>query len=172
MTPWTAARQVPLSLTVSWSLLKLTSTESVMLSDNLILYCPVLFLPSSLLKPIWMGFCYFHQNNLTKMRHFELHFPFTAGVFRKETTDYEVCQRHVIKSLYWQEKFFTCPVLRTRQHFSSWYSFPSIILWRNVILWLFLFSKLKMATEKENCPKQDLVHTIFFANNLELQRDN
>ena len=154
------------------------SIESVMLSDNLILYCPLLLLPSSsLLKPIWMGLCYFHQNNLTKMRHFELHFPFLAGVFRKEDTDYEVYQRHMIKSpLYWQEKFFRCPVLRTRQHFSSWYSSPSIILRRNVILWLFLFSKLKMATEKENCPKQDLVHTIFFffffANNLELLGDN
>ena len=73
-----------------------------------------------------------------------------------------------------RSNFFRCPLLRTRQHFSSWYSSPSIILWRNVILWLFLFSKLKMATEKENCPKQDLVHTIFFffANNLELLGDN
>ena len=43
-TPWTAARQAPLS-TVSWSLLKCMSIESVMLSNCLILYCPLL-LPS------------------------------------------------------------------------------------------------------------------------------
>ena len=36
MTPWTAARQFPLSFTISHSLLKLTSIESVMASNNLL----------------------------------------------------------------------------------------------------------------------------------------
>ena len=45
-TPWTAARQPSLSITNSWSLLKLMSTESVMLSNHLILCCPLLLLPS------------------------------------------------------------------------------------------------------------------------------
>ena len=45
-TPWTAARQAPLSSTTSWSLLKLMSVEAVMLSNHLILCCPLLFLPS------------------------------------------------------------------------------------------------------------------------------
>ena len=40
--PWTAARQAFLSFTNSWSLLKLTSIESVMLSNHLIL-CHSLF---------------------------------------------------------------------------------------------------------------------------------
>ena len=44
-TPWTAARQAPLSSTTSQSLLKFTSTESVMLSNCLILCYPLLFLP-------------------------------------------------------------------------------------------------------------------------------
>ena len=44
-TPWTAARQASLSITISQSLLKLMSTESWMLSNHLILYCPLL-LPS------------------------------------------------------------------------------------------------------------------------------
>ena len=44
-TPWTAARQASLSLTNSWSLLKLMSIESVMLSIHLIL-CHPLLLPS------------------------------------------------------------------------------------------------------------------------------
>ena len=39
-TPWTAARQASLSLTISWSLLKLTSTESVIPSNHLTLCFP------------------------------------------------------------------------------------------------------------------------------------
>ena len=45
-TPWTAARQVSLSITNSQSLLKLMSVESVMPSSHLILYHLVLLLPS------------------------------------------------------------------------------------------------------------------------------
>ena len=45
-TPWTAARQASLSITNSWSLLKLKSIELVMPANHLILYRPVLLLPS------------------------------------------------------------------------------------------------------------------------------
>ena len=45
-TPWTAARQASLSITNSWSLLKLMSIESVMASNHLILCRPLLLLPS------------------------------------------------------------------------------------------------------------------------------
>ena len=45
-TSWTAARQVSLSFTISWSLLKLMSIESVMPSNPLILCHPLLLLPS------------------------------------------------------------------------------------------------------------------------------
>ena len=45
-TPWTTACQSPLSFMVSWNLLKLTSTESVMPSNHLILCHPLLLLPS------------------------------------------------------------------------------------------------------------------------------
>ena len=41
-TPWTAACQASLSITNSWSLLKLTSIESVMTSNHLILSSPSL----------------------------------------------------------------------------------------------------------------------------------
>ena len=44
--PWTAARQVSLSITNSQSSLKLTSTESVMPSSHLILCRPLLLLPT------------------------------------------------------------------------------------------------------------------------------
>ena len=45
VTPWTAACQASLSITNSWSLLKLMSTESVMPSTHLVL-CRPLLLPS------------------------------------------------------------------------------------------------------------------------------
>ena len=45
-TPRTASCQVSMSITNSWSLLKLMSIESVMPSNYLILCCPVLLLPS------------------------------------------------------------------------------------------------------------------------------
>ena len=50
-TPWTAARQASLSITNSWSLLKLTSIESVMPSNHLIL-CYLLFLPPAIFPSI------------------------------------------------------------------------------------------------------------------------
>ena len=45
-TPWTAACQASLSITNSWSLLKLMSIESVMASNHLILSHPLLLPPS------------------------------------------------------------------------------------------------------------------------------
>ena len=49
-TPWTAAHQASLSITNSWSLLKLMPIESVMPSNHLILCHPLLFLPSVFLS--------------------------------------------------------------------------------------------------------------------------
>ena len=46
VTPWTAACQASLPFTLSQSLLKLMCIESVMLSNNFILCCPLLLLPS------------------------------------------------------------------------------------------------------------------------------
>ena len=46
VTPWAAARQASLSVTNSWSLLQLTSVESVMPSNHLILCRPLLLPPS------------------------------------------------------------------------------------------------------------------------------
>ena len=45
LTPWTVARHAPLSSTISWSLLKFMSIESVMPSNHLIL-CHLVLLPS------------------------------------------------------------------------------------------------------------------------------
>ena len=46
VTLWTVAHQSPLSFTISQGLLRFMSTESVMLSNHLILCCPLLLLPS------------------------------------------------------------------------------------------------------------------------------
>ena len=46
MTPQTAARQASQSFTISWSLFNCMSIESVMLSNQLILCCLLLLLPS------------------------------------------------------------------------------------------------------------------------------
>ena len=45
VTPWTVAYQASLSFTISWSLLKLMSIESVMPSNHLILCCHLLLPP-------------------------------------------------------------------------------------------------------------------------------
>ena len=45
-TPLTAARQASLSITNSWSLLKLLSVKSVMAYNHLLLCCPLLLPPS------------------------------------------------------------------------------------------------------------------------------
>ena len=45
-TPWTIAHQASLSITNSWNLLKLMSIELAMLSNHLIVCCPLLLLPS------------------------------------------------------------------------------------------------------------------------------
>ena len=46
VTAWTATYQASLSSTISWSLLKLMSIESMILSNHPILYRPLLLLPS------------------------------------------------------------------------------------------------------------------------------
>ena len=49
-TPWTAARQASLCITNSQSLLRVMSIESMMPSNLLILYCPLLLPPSIFLS--------------------------------------------------------------------------------------------------------------------------
>ena len=72
-TPWTAARQASLSFTISQSLIKLMSIESVMPFNHLILCCPLLLLPSifpsirvfsnkSTLHIMWPKYCSFRFN--------------------------------------------------------------------------------------------------------------
>ena len=63
MTPWIAARQASLSITISRSSLRLTSNESVMLSSHLILCRPLL-----LLRPISPSIRVFSNESTLRMR--------------------------------------------------------------------------------------------------------
>ena len=62
-TAWIAAYQASLSITNSWNLLKLLATESVMLSNNLILCHPLLLLPS-----IFPSFTVFSNESALRIR--------------------------------------------------------------------------------------------------------
>ena len=62
-TPWIAARQAFLSITNSWSSLRLMSIESVMPSSHLILYRPLLLLP-----PISPSIRVFSKESTLRMR--------------------------------------------------------------------------------------------------------
>ena len=62
-TPWIAARQASLSITNSWSSLRLTSIESVMPSSHLILCRPLLLLP-----PISPSIRVFSNESTLRMR--------------------------------------------------------------------------------------------------------
>ena len=67
VTPWTVACQASLSFTVSWSLFKLMSIESVMPSNHLILCRPLLLLPSVLkMKLQYSGHLMRRANSLEK----------------------------------------------------------------------------------------------------------
>ena len=57
MTPWSAAGQAPLSSTISQSLLKFMSIESVLLSNHFILCLPLLLLPTKfpILEWVYIG---------------------------------------------------------------------------------------------------------------------
>ena len=72
-TPWTAACQASLSITNSWSLLKLMSTESMRPSNHLIL-CHLLLLPPSLFSSIraFQMSQFFTSHQVTKVLDFHL----------------------------------------------------------------------------------------------------
>ena len=67
VTPWITVLQVSLSITNSWSSLKLTSIESVMPSSHLILCRPLFLLP-----PIPPSIRVF-SNELSRVQHFATH---------------------------------------------------------------------------------------------------
>ena len=81
VTPWTAAHQASLSITNSWSLLKLMSIESVMPSNHLILCHPLLLLLSIFLR-IWVFSSESASHQVAKVLEFQLQHQSFQGIFR------------------------------------------------------------------------------------------
>ena len=82
-TPWTAARQASLSITNSWSLLKLMAIESVMPSSHLILCRPFLLLP-----PIPPSIRVFSNEPTHRMRCQNIGVSASASVLPMNTQDW------------------------------------------------------------------------------------
>ena len=83
VTPWTAARQASLSITDSWSLLRLMSIESIMLSNHLVLCCPLLLLPSIFSSiRIFQWVSSLHQ--VAKVLEFQLQHQSFQWIFRAD----------------------------------------------------------------------------------------
>ena len=121
MTPWTSAHQASLSFTISWSLLKLMSVESVMLSNHLILCCPFLLPPSifpsirvfpneSVLQIRWPKYWNFSFSIPPSKEHPGLIF-FRMGwldLLAAQETLKSLLQHHSSKaSILWRSAFFT-----------------------------------------------------------------
>ena len=105
MTPWTVACQDSLSITNSWSLLRLTCIESVMPSNHLILCCPLLLLPS-----IFPSIRVFSNVSVLRIRwykYWSFHFSISPSneysvliSFRKDWLDFLAVQGTFILKLY------------------------------------------------------------------------
>ena len=83
MTPWTAAHQASLSITSSWSLLKLMSTKSVMPSNHLVLCHPLLLLPS-----IFPSIRVFSSESILRIRWPSIGVSASASVFPMNIQDW------------------------------------------------------------------------------------
>ena len=121
VTPWIAARQASLSITNSWSSLKLTPIESVMPSNHLILCCPLLLPPSifhsirvfsneSVLPMRWPKYWSFSFSNIPSKEHpglisFRMDWLDLLAV---QGTLKSLLQHHSSKvSILWHSAFFT-----------------------------------------------------------------
>ena len=81
--PWIATCQASLSITNSLSLLKLKSIESVMLSNHLILCCPLL-LPPSIFPSIRVFSRVSSSHQVAKVLEFQLQHQSFQRIFRTE----------------------------------------------------------------------------------------
>ena len=116
VTPWTAARQVSLSITNSWNPPKPMSIESVMPSNHLILCHPLLLLPSafpsirvfsneSALRIRWPKYCSFNFNISPTNEHPGL-ISFRTGWISLQSFK-SLLQHHSSKaSILWCSAFF------------------------------------------------------------------
>ena len=123
VTPLTAAHRASLSLTISWSLLKLMSIESVLPSNHLVLCHPLLLLPS--IFPNIRVFSNVLALRTKKPKYWSFSFSISpsneySGLisFRMDWFDLLAAQG-TLRSLQHQS---SCVVIWLRNHFESkWY---------------------------------------------------
>ena len=101
-TPWTTPWQASLSITNSWSLLKLMPIEPVMPYNHLILCCPLLLLPSifpSIRVFQWVS----SSHQVAKVLEFQLHHQSFQWIFRtyllEDGLGGSPCSSRTLKSL-------------------------------------------------------------------------
>ena len=129
-TPWTAARQSSLSTTNSRRLLRLTSIESVMLSNHLILCHPLLLLPSIFpsirvyynestlhIRPKYWSFSISPSNEYSGLISFKIDWFDLLGVQR---TLKSILQHHSSKALILQcSAFFRVKLTFMHDHWKN-----------------------------------------------------
>ena len=126
--PWTSARQASLSFTISQSLLKLMSIESVMPSNHLILCCPLLLQPSifpsirvfsneSVLRIRWPKYCSFSISPSSKYSGLISFRIDWFDLLAVHGTLQSLFQHHSSKaSILWRSAFFMVQLLHTHTH--------------------------------------------------------
>ena len=141
VTPWIAARQASLSITNSWSSLRLTSIESVMPSSHLILCRPLLLLPQSLPASVF-------SNELTLCIRWPKYWSFSFSIspskehpgliFRMDWLDLLAVQG-TLKSLL-QHHTSKASILRRSAFFTVQLSYPYMTTGKTTALtrWIFV----------------------------------
>ena len=133
MTPWIAACQASLSITNSWSLLKLISTELVMPSNHLVLCHPLLLLPQifpsirvfsneSVLHIRWPKYWSFSfsispSNEYSGLISFRIHW---FDILAVQGTLKSLLQHHSSKaSILWCSAFFTVQLTSVHDYWKN-----------------------------------------------------
>ena len=136
-TPWTAAHQASLSITNSQSLLKLTSIKLVMPSNHLILYCPLLLLPSifpsnrvfpneSVLYISWPKYWSFSLSDISPSNQYSGLISFRIDWFALpavQGTLKSLLQHHSSKASIFQHSAFSYPTLTSIHDYWKNHSF-------------------------------------------------
>ena len=146
-TPWIAALQDPLSITNSWSSLKLTCIESVMPSSHIILCRPLLFLP-----PIPPSIRVFSNDSTLCMR-WPKYWSFSLSIspsnehpglipFRMDWLDLLAVQG-TLKSLF-QHHNSKASILRPSAFFTVQFSYPYMTTGKSVILKMHITASLTL----------------------------
>ena len=143
VTPWTAACQVSLFFTISWSLLKLVSIESMMPSNHLLLCCPLFLLPS-----IFPRIRVFSNESVFHIR-WPKYWSFSISLsdeysgmisFRIDWSDFLAVQglsRLFSNTTVWKHQFFNAqPSLWSNSHICTWLLEKPVVLTIQTLLYL------------------------------------